>query len=308
MASILLSNDTSDKYIDLDKMMVKIVSSKNGLKEEVVIIFNFSEFKDLGVEVYLTFKGNGELDLPTVEGPIISIKKSNLEDGKEVILKLGRYDVKALKILIDHDNNMLLTNMEFKSKDTSFSVKNDRVSSVFNFQDENELELQGKTQEEYYSSDELEEEVISINPNTIKVNKINSNQEDNEEIIEDSNDNVKITTKVDNKKGTIEGKIFYIVDLKNTLPRNVRLNGIRVKLYNEENKLVATRMTRRYRSENGHFRFIGLEEGLYKLKFLIPSNYEIVKGSSEDIINGVAQVYVDSDTLRSLDVGVLKLR
>lgn len=284
MTRISVFRDDFTDSTCLDKGLLEIENTTNGIVETSIVKFDLLEYCENGLELRLLFKGDSRVITPEIISPIISITSLSLdESSEEITLRLGRDSMKKVKVVIESDSEAILKEIEVSSKESYLLLKK---QEYFNENAVN-YSLDSEEDKEYSFDIPLGEEVFSFR----------------KEDIEDIKD---IKKKNNEEPVSIEGRIFYVKASNSRFPRNVCLNGIRIKLYNEDNKLVSTRITRRRGRDNGHFKFSGLEKGEYKVKFLIPCNLEIVKETCDDIKDNAAYISFKNEGAKYIKIGVIK--
>ncbi|MEG0642110.1 MAG: hypothetical protein RR515_05890, partial [Clostridium sp.] len=255
MSNISVYNDND--LNEGSKVLFEIVAKNKSNVERCNFTIDKEEFLIKGVELRLGFFGYGKLSLPIVEDSIICTQHKLVGSGQEVIFRIGRTKCSKVKVVISYDDKMFLECSHLISQEIDF--------------------LSQKT---------LEIEVQSVEVNN-KLSEFKDVKADVKIDVEKPTDTVEILPVCEDDSEikdfdqlhSIYGSLYYVVPAGEKEPKNVCLNGIRIKLYNSQRMLVSTRITRRISRKNGFFKFSGLNNGEYYLKVLLPSNLDVIKGN-----------------------------
>lgn len=291
MSNISITSDINN--CNNSNVLLEIVSKGPDFTERSCHRIDRNEIISKGVELKLGFRGDSTINLEKFDESIINTETSPTKSGREVILRIGRKNISKVRVVVEHNEDMRLDILHMTSKGSDYFCE--RSSSVVKESQEEEVSAQtidSSLSDEYFEFDDddtcsIEDYVLE---GTVISTKYNVQRQDDFEI----------------DKRTVDGTLYYVVPVGQNQPRNICLNGIRVRLYNEENNLISTRITRRIGKKNGYFKFTGLESGEYYMKVQLPSNLEFIYG--KDITIGSDDISVDllDENIHDLNIGVIK--
>lgn len=289
MSNIYITSDVHET--GESKVLFEIVSKGPDFTERSCHKIDKGEFLSKGIELKLGFRGEEKVEINGFDESIINTETFPTEDGRDVILKIGRKKFSSVRVVVEYNNNMPLNCLHMISDSGDYICE--RKCSLI----ESETSLPAKT-----IDSSLNDENFELDDN----GSYNSKDNVIEETVVSNEYNNQMQDDFEKDKRTIDGTLYYVVPAGQRQPRNICLNGIRVKLYNEDNKLISTRITRRIGKKNGYFKFTGLDKGEYSMKILLPSNLEFIHG--RDIVIGSDNISIDLEVenLHDLNIGIIK--
>ncbi|MEF9951184.1 MAG: SdrD B-like domain-containing protein [Clostridium sp.] len=289
MSNITITSDTN--YNGESKVLLEIVSKGPNTTERSCHRINTCELLSKGVEVKLGFRGEDRIAVDGGDQSIINTETFPTEGGREVILRIGRKKVSSVRVVVEYNNNMPLDILHMISQDSDYICER-KCALIEGSCNLPTTTIDSSLSDEYFEFDDdntcdIEDYVIE---GTVISTEYNIQRQDDFE----------------DEKRTVDGTLHYVMPAGQRQPRNICLNGIRVKLYNEENKLISTRITRRIGKKNGYFKFTGLDSGAYSMKVLLPSNLEFIHG--RDITIGGEDISLDliDENIHDMSIGVIK--